>query len=53
MPIGPNCANSRAASTADAARYLLGNLPPGDYLSECQAQFGYSCEEMADEHLTT
>jgi hypothetical protein len=34
------------------ARYLLGTPLLGDYLSEGLAQFGYSCEEIADEHLT-
>ena len=33
------------------ARYLLGIPLLGDYLSEGLAQFGYSCEEFADEHL--
>jgi Protein of unknown function (DUF3775) len=34
------------------ARYLLGTPLLGDYLAEGLAQFGYSCEEIADEHLT-
>ncbi len=33
------------------ARYLLGNPLLGDHLAEGLAQFGYSCEEFADEHL--
>ena len=33
------------------ARYLLGTPLLGDYLSEGLAQFGYSCEEIAGEHL--
>ena len=32
------------------ARYLIGTPLLGDYLSEGLAQFGYSCEEIADEH---
>jgi hypothetical protein len=35
------------------ARYLLGTPLLGDYLAEGLAQFGYSCEEFADEHLVT
>jgi hypothetical protein len=35
------------------ARYLLGTPLLGDYLAEALAQFGYSCEEFADEHLVT
>jgi hypothetical protein len=34
-----------------APRYLLGTPLLGDYLAEGLAQFGYSCEEFADEHL--
>jgi hypothetical protein len=33
------------------ARYLLGTPLLADYLAEGLAQFGYSCEEFADEHL--
>lgn len=33
------------------ARYLLGTPLLGDYLAEGLAQFGYSCEEFADENL--
>lgn len=32
-------------------RYLLGTPLLGDYLAEGLAQFGYSCEEFADEHF--
>jgi len=35
------------------ARYLLGTPLLGDYLAEGLAQFGYSCEEFANEHLIT
>jgi hypothetical protein len=34
------------------AHYLLGTPLLADYLSEGLAQFGYSCEEFAHEHLT-
>jgi hypothetical protein len=34
------------------ARYLLGTPLLGDYLAEGLVQFGRSCEEIADEHLT-
>jgi hypothetical protein len=40
-----------AEHTRWTARYLLGIPLLGDYLSEGLAQFGYSCEEFADEHL--
>jgi len=33
------------------ARYLLGNPVLGDHLAEGLAQFGYTCEEFAVEHL--
>lgn len=33
------------------ARYVLGTPLLADYLAEGLAQFGYSCEEFADEHL--
>jgi hypothetical protein len=36
-----------------ATRYLLGLPLLGDYLSEGLAQLGYSCQEFADEHLST
>jgi hypothetical protein len=34
-------------------RYLLGDPLLGDFLAEGLAQFGYSCEEFASEHLIT
>lgn len=34
------------------ARYLLGTPLLADYLSEGLAQFGYSCQEFVDEHLS-
>jgi hypothetical protein len=34
------------------ARYLLGIPLLADYLSEGLAQFGYSCQEFVDEHLS-
>jgi len=40
-----------AEHTRWTARYLLGIPVLGDYLAEGLAQFGYSCEEFADEHL--
>lgn len=33
------------------ARYLIGTPLLGDYLAEGLAQFGYSCEEFAEENL--
>jgi hypothetical protein len=33
-------------------RYLLGDPLVGDFLAEGLGQFGYSCEEFADEHLS-
>jgi len=41
-------ASERAQSTA---RYLLGSPLLSDFLAEGLAQFGYSCEEFADENL--
>jgi hypothetical protein len=35
------------------ARYLLGTPLLGDYLAEGLAQFGYSCEEFAEERFKT
>jgi hypothetical protein len=32
-------------------RYLLGDPLLGDYLAEGLAQFGYTCEEFAEEHF--
>jgi hypothetical protein len=32
-------------------RYLLCDPLLGDFLAEGLPQFGYSCEEFADEHL--
>jgi len=41
----------RAKPAARApSKYLLGGQC-GDHLAEGLAQFGYSCEEFADEHL--
>jgi hypothetical protein len=33
------------------ARYLLGDPLVGDFLAEGLAQFGYTCEEFAEEHF--
>ena len=38
-----------AEHTPWTERYLLGNPLLSDYLAEGLAQFGYSCEEFADE----
>lgn len=40
-----------AEQDRSTARYLLGTPLLGDYLAEGLAQFGYSCEEFADENL--
>ena len=37
--------------TQPTARYLLGSPLLADFLAEGLAQFGYSCEEFADENL--
>jgi hypothetical protein len=43
------CAEHGGHSTA---RYLIGTPLLGDYLAEGLAQFGRSCQEFADEHLS-
>jgi hypothetical protein len=51
-PIGPSCATLPALNATDGLRVsLLGTPLLGDCLSEGLAQFGYSCQEFADEHL--
>ena len=40
-----------AEHNRSTARYLIGTPLLGDYLAEGLAQFGYSCEEFADENL--